>query len=120
MNSYVVYATTSERDYPTLNRYGVWPQVRIYEYYPELRLENSIAQFNKVNDAFFYGVIYLLRPNMTHSWTTKSMVTTTEKWGALFTQFPTFTYLKTANFLGEPTKLSRYVGPKLILLELCR
>ncbi|KAH9328177.1 hypothetical protein KI387_000285, partial [Taxus chinensis] len=50
MNSYVVYAAASERDYPGLTRSGVWPQVKIYEYYPELRLENSISQFTKVND----------------------------------------------------------------------
>ncbi|KAH9319917.1 hypothetical protein KI387_021686, partial [Taxus chinensis] len=50
MNSYVVYAVASTRDYPGLARSGVWPQVKIYEYYPELRLENSISQFTKVND----------------------------------------------------------------------
>lgn len=40
--------------------------------------------------------------------------------GALFTQFPTFTYLKAVNFEGEPTKLPRYAGPKLILLDFSR
>ncbi|KAH9328200.1 hypothetical protein KI387_000308, partial [Taxus chinensis] len=103
-----------------LNRSGVWPQAKIFDYYPELRLENSIQHFTKVNDAFFYHVICLLRPNMTHSRTTKNIVAVTEKWGALFTQFPTFTYLRAANFLGEPTRLPRYAGPKLILLELSR
>ena len=83
-----------------------------------MKLENSIPQFTKINDAFFYFIIYLLRPNMTHGHTTKSIVTATEKWGALFTQFPTFTYLRAANFLGKLTKLPRYAGPKLVLLEL--
>ncbi|KAH9307110.1 hypothetical protein KI387_043782 [Taxus chinensis] len=120
MNSYVVYAMASERDYPALMRCEVWPQVKIYEYYPELKLENSIPQFTKINDAFFYFIICLLRPNMTHDRTTRSIVVVTEKWGALFTQFPTFNYLRAVNFLGEPTKLPRYAGPKLILLELSR
>lgn len=120
MNSYIVYAATSEREYPRLNQYGVWPEVKIYQYNLELRLENSIAQFSKNNDVFFYGIICLLRPNMTHGQTSKSMITTTMKWGALFTQFPTFTYLRAVNFLGEPIRLLRYAGPKLILLELSR
>ncbi|KAH9303501.1 hypothetical protein KI387_043863 [Taxus chinensis] len=57
---------------------------------------------------------------MTHGRMTKSILIATEKWGALFTQFPTFTYPRVVNFLGEPTKLPIYAGPKLILLELSR
>ncbi|KAH9312368.1 hypothetical protein KI387_027403, partial [Taxus chinensis] len=54
MNSYVVYVAASERDFTGLAQNGVWPQVKIYEFYPELRLEASISQFSKINDAFFY------------------------------------------------------------------
>ncbi|KAH9320052.1 hypothetical protein KI387_021821 [Taxus chinensis] len=88
MNSYVVYAAAAERDYPGLHRSGTWPQAKIYEYYQELKLENSIQHFAKINDVFFYHIMCMLRPNLTHGRTTKNIVAAQRSGGPCSPSFP--------------------------------
>lgn len=53
MNSYLVYAVASMRQYPSLSTKGDRRLVPVREYCDQLTIKNQGSHYRRVNDAFF-------------------------------------------------------------------
>ncbi|KAH9331307.1 hypothetical protein KI387_003415 [Taxus chinensis] len=120
MFSYVAYAAAGMRSYPGLDTKGSRTTNPVYKYYPQITKKGSKDHFRRVNDAFFYENICQLNPGLRKTRVSDEAWTEVSKWGCIFLQFKKFTYLRTVMYSGEPFRLPRYPGDRLILIELVR
>ncbi|KAH9323931.1 hypothetical protein KI387_018570 [Taxus chinensis] len=120
MSSYVTYAAAGMRNYPGLDTKGNKTVEHIYRYFPQLTRKGSEDQFRRVNDAFFYENICRLNLELRKTRVSDEAWAEVSKWGCVFLQFKKFTYLQVVMYLGDPFRLPRYPGDKLILMELVR
>ena len=91
--------------------------VKSYEFYPCLQLENSYVEYVKVNDAFTMRICKELQGCPERRFNPEAMVTISQ-FGSYFIQFSSFSYLCLVAFDGFPLKLPRYPNDMIMLIEI--
>ena len=93
--------------------------VKSYEFYPCLQLQNSYVEYIRVNDAFPMTICRELQGFLEWRFSPKSMAVISQ-FGSYFIQFSYFSYLCRAVFDEFPLKLPRYLNEMIVLIEIVR
>jgi hypothetical protein len=120
MNSYLAYASAAIRQYQGLTIDGDRKLVPVYKLFPQITLKGIIKNFRRVSDALFAPIFCMFDPSLSKKIIFYEAWEVVNKYGCVFLQFPTFTYLKVGCFKGYPYILPRYPSDKWVLMELCR
>ena len=106
--------------WPRLPRIENFPDnVKSYELYPCLQLQNSYAEYIQVNDAFTMRICRELQGCPERRFSPEEMPIISQ-FGCYFIQFSSFLYLRLAAFDGFPFKLPRYPDDMIVLMEIMR
>ena len=120
MSSFLIYMLASLQLWLGLLRIENFPDdVKFYEFYPCLQLQNSYAEYVRVNDAFTMRICRELQGCPERRFSLEAMVAISQ-FGNYFIQFSTFSYLHLAVFDGFPLKLPRYPSDMIVLIEIVR
>lgn len=120
MFSFLIYILASRQLWLSLPRIENFPDdVKSYEFYPCLQLQNSYKKYVKVNDAFTLRICRELQGFPDKRFNPEAMVAIS-KFGTYFIQFSSFSYLHRASFNEFPLKLPRYLSDMIVLIEIMR
>ena len=90
--------------------------VKSYEFYSCLQLQNSYANYVKVNDAFTMR-IYRELQGFLERWFSLEAMAAIRRFGYYFIQFSSFSYFCVVAFDGFPLRLPRYPSDMIVLVE---
>ena len=93
--------------------------VKSYEFYPCLQLENSYAEYIRVNDAFTMRICKELQGFLERKFSPKAMIAISH-FKIYFIYFSSFSYLHLVAFNGFPLKLPNYSSDMIVLIEIMR
>ena len=120
MSSFLIYTLASLQLWMGLPRIENFPDnVKSYELYPCLQLQNSYAEYIQVNDVFTMRTCRELQGLLEQRFSPKVMAVISQ-FGYYFIQFSSFSYLHLAAFDGFPLKLPRYPNDMIVLMEIVR
>lgn len=121
MTPYIVYILASNFRYRDLTYLGLVGtsanQYKVYDYYPQLQIQNEMNHYKRINDAFIMFIVRALQRdlNIRLSSFVMDMI---KRFGYWFIQFPKFTHFRMEGFLGAPYRLPKYPNDKLVLLDI--
>lgn len=118
--SYLVYVATTMRKYHGITTKGDRRYVSVHKYYSQITLRGSIRHFIRVNDDFFISFLCMFNPSLEKKRVSDEAWQVVNKYGCIFLQFPTFTYLRVGCYTGYPNLLPIYPSNKSMLMKLCR
>lgn len=117
--SFLVYMLASLQFWLGLLRLENFPNdVKFYEFYPCLQLQNNYVEYVRVNDAFTMRICRELQGCLERS-ILKVMVAISQ-FGNYFIEFLNFFYFNLATFDKFPLKLPRYPNDMIMLIEILR
>ena len=120
MSSFLIYMLASLQLWPGLPRIEDFPEdVKSYEFYPCLQLQNSYVEYIRVNDAFTMRICRELQGCPERRFSPEAMAAISQ-FSCYFIQFSSFSYLCLAAFDGFPMKLPRYPDDMIVLVEIVR
>lgn len=93
--------------------------VKSYDFYPCLQLENSYKKYTKVSDDFTMIICRELQGFPERRFSLEAMVSISN-FRSYFIQFSSFSYLHLVAFDGFPLKLPRYPRDMILLIEVMR
>lgn len=120
MTSYLLYLlVVRAMDYPRLFKKGIMQDANACPYivYPQLmkkKVPKNIKEYMIVNDAF---IIWFIKGDY-EKIMSNDVVTKILEFDTYYIQFRTFTYLRVVGMTVNSKKLPRYLGDRLILLEI--
>ena len=92
MSSFLIYMLASIQLLPGLPRLQEFPDdVKCYEFYPCLQLQNSYVDYAKINDAFTMRICRELQGCLERRFNEEAMVAISQ-FGNFFIQFSSFSY----------------------------
>ncbi|KAH9295717.1 hypothetical protein KI387_039305, partial [Taxus chinensis] len=80
-------------DFTRLNTKGIRSTSQIYDFYPQLTLDEGSRHFHRINDAFFVVILYCFDKELYNRRISDESFKEVHEWGAIYLQFPTFTYI---------------------------
>ena len=93
--------------------------VKSYEFYLCLQLQNIYEKYVRVNDVFTMRICRELQGYPERRFSPEVMAAISQ-FGNYFIQFSTFSYLHLPAFDGFPLKLPRYLTDMIMLIEIMR
>ena len=120
MSSFLIYMLASLQLWLGLPRIENFPDdVKSYEFYPCLQLQNSYAEYIWENDAFTMRICRELQGCPEQRFSPEAMVSISQ-FCSYFIQFSSFSYLCLLEFDGFPLKLPKYLDDMIVLIEIVR
>ncbi len=120
MSSFLIYMLASLQLWSGLPRIKNFPDdVKIYEFYPCLQLQNSYVEYIRVNDAFTMRLCREVQGCPKRRSNLEAMAAISQ-FSSYFIQFSSFSYLRLAAFDGFLLKLPRYLDDMIVLIKIMR